>query len=404
MKKNNKELVVHHNNLNESIYNFNELELNLFVVIICKMRNESENLVKFEANEIKTLINSKNRSYSRFEKIIHGLQDRTIELKTETGYKRVKPFPTLDFDLKNKTVEVEMNSKLIPQFRELKERFTKYLLQDFLGLNSKYSKRIFQLLKQYESIGKRDIELDRLKRYLECDTEGYKKLYVFETRILKPSLADINTNTNMNITYDKIKSGRKVVGFKFSIDENYKIQRQTTIKPKKVTSKTKEVKEFSKNINKGIDKAKKNIYVSKKWDFRTDAKIKRLIKDQGEDYTIDILNELYKGCKKEIQTTVVQYINGIIKNKAKQNKVQKTKRVQNVTIEEEAVKDIVSKEAEVIKVQNEVDTIAYKVMYEGAVSLVKDQTKGAQKNVLLRSLKSMKTISALSSFLENLEK
>ena len=174
MKKN-KELVVHHNNLTESIYNFNELELNLFVVIICKMRNESENIVKFEANEIKTLINSKNRSYSRFEKVIHGLQDRTIELKTESGYKRVKPFPTLDFDLKNKTVEVEMNSKLIPQFRELKERFTKYLLADFLNLKSKYSKRIFQLLKQYESIGKRDISIEDLKRFLECNTDGYKK-------------------------------------------------------------------------------------------------------------------------------------------------------------------------------------------------------------------------------------
>ena len=389
MKKN-KELVVHHNNLTESIYNFNELELNLFVVIICKMRNESENIVKFEANEIKTLINSKNRSYSRFEKVIHGLQDRTIELKTESGYKRVKPFPTLDFDLKNKTVEVEMNSKLIPQFRELKERFTKYLLADFLNLKSKYSKRIFQLLKQYESIGKRDISIEDLKRFLECNTDGYKKLYVFETRILKPSLEDINTNTSMKIDYEKIKNGRKVAGFHFFINENSKI---STLKKenKKIKDQNKDI---SEKIKKAKDKAKKNIHVSKKWDFRTDAKIKRLIKEYGEEYTVDILNELYKGCKKEILTTVVQYINGIIKNKPKG--------IQNVTEEKSYKKEEISSIKPVEELKSETDTVSYKIMYEGAVSLINKETKGTQKELFLRSIKSIKTVSALSSFLESI--
>jgi plasmid replication initiation protein len=384
MKKN-KELVVHHNNLTESIYNFNELELNLFVVIICKMRNESENLVKFEANEIKTLINSKNRSYSRFEKVIHGLQDRTIELKTESGYKRVKPFPTLDFDLKNKTVEVEMNSKLIPQFRELKERFTKYLLADFLNLKSKYSKRIFQLLKQYESIGKRDISIEDLKRFLECNTDGYKKLYILETRILKPSLNDINTSTSMNVGYEKIKNGRKVVGFHFFINESSKISISDKLK--------KENKEISEKINKAKDKAKKNIYVSKKWDSRTDAKVRRLVKEYGEEYTVDILNELYKGCKKEILTTVVQYINGIIKNKPKG--------IQNVTEEKISKKEVISIIKPVEEIKNETETLSYKVMYEGAISLIEKETKGSQRDVFLRSLKSMKSVEALSSFLNN---
>jgi plasmid replication initiation protein len=384
MKKN-KELVVHHNNLTESIYNFNELELNLFVVIICKMRNESENLVKFEANEIKTLINSKNRSYSRFEKVIHGLQDRTIELKTESGYKRVKPFPTLDFDLKNKTVEVEMNSKLIPQFRELKERFTKYLLADFLNLKSKYSKRIFQLLKQYESIGKRDISIEDLKRFLECNTDGYKKLYILETRILKPSLNDINTSTSMNVGYEKIKNGRKVVGFHFFINESSKISISDKLK--------KENKEISEKINKAKDKAKKNIYVSKKWDSRTDAKVRRLVKEYGEEYTVDILNELYKGCKKEILTTVVQYINGIIKNKPKG--------IQNVTEEKISKKEVISNIKPVEEIKNETETLSYKVMYEGAISLIEKETKGSQRDVFLRSLKSMKSVEALSSFLNN---
>lgn len=53
----NRDLVVHHNYINESIFNFNELELNLFVVIIYKMRDETSSKVIFDAKEIKNLIN-----------------------------------------------------------------------------------------------------------------------------------------------------------------------------------------------------------------------------------------------------------------------------------------------------------------------------------------------------------
>ena len=216
MEKKN-DLVVHHNYLNESIFNFNELELNLFIVIIYKMRSEKEAVVTFNAKDIKSLINSKDRSYKKFERIIHSLQDRTIYLKTEKGYKRVKPFPTLDFNNEQKTIEVEVNKYLIPFFKELKEQFTQYSLKEFLKLKSKHSKRMYQLLKQYEKVGKRNFDLDFLKELLECDTNSYKRIYNFENRILKTTKNDINNNTSLEIKYKKIKEGREITAIEFDI-------------------------------------------------------------------------------------------------------------------------------------------------------------------------------------------
>ena len=75
------DVVVHHNYLNESIFNFNELELNLFIVILYKMRNfykvkefvedEEGNVsrqidyVSFDAKEIKSMMQMKDRSFKK---------------------------------------------------------------------------------------------------------------------------------------------------------------------------------------------------------------------------------------------------------------------------------------------------------------------------------------------------
>ena len=152
----NNELVVHHNYLNESKFvDFTELELNLFITILYKMRQEKDNEVIFKSEDIKSLTNAKDRSYKEFERIICSLQDRTFYLKTLDGYERIKPFPTLIFNNEKKEITVEINKRMIPVFKELKEQFTQYSLKEFVSLENKYGKRLYQLLKQYEGIGKR---------------------------------------------------------------------------------------------------------------------------------------------------------------------------------------------------------------------------------------------------------
>ena len=61
-------------------------------------------------------------------------------------------------------VEVEFSQKLMPYLLELKQQFTTYYLANVMALKSSYSIRIFELLKQYEKIGKRSISLENLRQ------------------------------------------------------------------------------------------------------------------------------------------------------------------------------------------------------------------------------------------------
>jgi hypothetical protein len=92
-------------------------------------------------------------------------------------------------------------------------------------------------------------------------------------------------------------------------------------------------KEVSEAVIEKIIKAKRNIYVSKAWNKRVDNKILKIVMEEGEDLVVEILNILYKRLNTEIKTTLVQYINGILKNmrKDEMEKVRKASR-QNLTL------------------------------------------------------------------------
>lgn len=100
--------------------------------------------------------------------------------------------------------------------------------------------------------------------------------------------------------------------------------------------KKKEEIEFSDEILEKIKKAKRNIYVMRAWDKRTDTKIKKIYREEGEERTKEILNILYKNLVTNVKTTLVQYINGIMKNLVS---VEKENNKQNLTLFGNVVKD-----------------------------------------------------------------
>ncbi|MGL4403082.1 MAG: replication initiator protein A [Fusobacteriaceae bacterium] len=78
------------------------------------------------------------------------------------------------------------------------------------------------------------------------------------------------------------------------------------------------VRPFSEIVLEKITKAKKNIYVSRSWEKRVDNKILKIVSEKGDEFAIELLNQLYKSLTAPIKTTLVQYISGISKNMEKE--------------------------------------------------------------------------------------
>ena len=94
--------------------------------------------------------------------------------------------------------------------------------------------------------------------------------------------------------------------------------------------------EFPGDVMEKVQKAKRNIYVQRAWDRRTDNKIKKICREEGEATAKEVLSILYKNLNGNIKTTLVQYINGILKNiSADENSSNK----QNLTLFNNIVKE-----------------------------------------------------------------
>ena len=119
---------------------------------------------------------------------------------------------------------IKLNDELKPYLVNLKEHYTQYVLENILAMKSIYGIRIFEILQEKikERIlpkGGRDIVLSvqEIRECCDC-TEKYNKWSHFKDRVIDSAVKEIEKTTFYTLSYETIKSGRKVDSIKFHIN------------------------------------------------------------------------------------------------------------------------------------------------------------------------------------------
>ena len=99
--------------------------------------------------------------------------------------------------------------------------YTKYKKEVVLRLKKDYSLDFYHLAKKHQTMGGFQISLDELFEQLGLP-DSYQDLSNLKKRVIKPSLDEITANTDIDLTYENVKRGRSVVGFKFTVKEKPK--------------------------------------------------------------------------------------------------------------------------------------------------------------------------------------
>ena len=220
-------------------------------------------------------------------------------------------------------------------------------------LTGKYSIRLYSFLKDHIKFGYVTITKEQCKGFFQLPESYLKNKQHLVNRFLIPTIADIKVKTGMCIEYELIPN--------YNFKEIKFTMRQQIIKTNNenepITVDALSDVEIDEQLSKAITKAKRNIYVSKAWNKNVDNKILKLLKDFGSAFTCEILNDLYSNLKQEIEKTLVQYINGIIKNKKEEasikmeTKIKRTeKELKNKTIKK--VSDMVKSELPNVSSEN----------------------------------------------------
>ena len=115
-------------------------------------------------------------------------------------------------------VDLGFSPNVIPYLTLLSQRFTSYELQHITRLNSSYAIRLYELLKQFVQTEERIIPLERFKERLEL-ADLYPRFFDLKRRVIQPAVNEINAYTDLEVKWDTVRKGRKVMSLMFTFNE-----------------------------------------------------------------------------------------------------------------------------------------------------------------------------------------
>ncbi len=122
-------------------------------------------------------------------------------------------------------IEVRLDEDIQRFIIGLISDYTQYSLLYVLPMKSSYSMRVYELLKSYAYQKTYTFDTDQLKRQLGV-SEHYKNFKDFRKCVLEVATKEINLYTDLEVSWEPITKGRKVIQVKFYIrvrDRNGKL-------------------------------------------------------------------------------------------------------------------------------------------------------------------------------------
>jgi len=116
---------------------------------------------------------------------------------------------------KEGTIELMFSGVVVPYITRLEVEFTRYKLGQIANMTSAHAIRMYELLIQWGSVGKREVDIEWLKRTLELG-DGYERIDHFKKRVIDVGVAQINKHSDITAQYTQRKTGRNVTHLTFT--------------------------------------------------------------------------------------------------------------------------------------------------------------------------------------------
>lgn len=216
MKKNNS-IVSKSNDLIESSYKLSLQEQKIVLYLVSLINPEDKEFKPYciQSKTVAEILNINPKNvYRDLKRISRNLRKKDIIIFKENSILETGWISSFEYFAGEGYVEITFDPKLKPYLLQIKNRFTSYRLKDVVTLNSTYSIRVYELLKQHENFKERTLEIDKLKFFLGIP-DKYKRYCDFKRRVLVTAYEEINEKTDLNIDFIEIKKGRIVEKIKF---------------------------------------------------------------------------------------------------------------------------------------------------------------------------------------------
>ena len=204
----------------------NESELKLSTYLIANLEPDKY-IYKIDIKDYIKKFDKRLGDYSKLYKTAKFLVTKPIEIKDRYRNEFVMFSFCSKVSYKNGVLEIEFNKELLNYLLEIKNRYVRYDIKNIMKLNSKYSIRLYEFLKnqfektkKFSKVAEKKVKTEELRELLAIPASY--KYNMFKKTALEVSKKQINQLTDISFDYEEIKTGRKITHIKFTIKSKEK--------------------------------------------------------------------------------------------------------------------------------------------------------------------------------------
>lgn len=219
------------NELIEARYRFDIWETRLFLSVLSCIQKDDQDLEPHYRIWYKDVIKffglKSHQSYDLLRDAAKSLMSKQFYVNyKDKGFTREKAYQiiiTADYlkggqsgkNIENQEyIDVSIHPEMKPLLLQLVSNFTRYDFRNVARLSAN-PVRLYELLKQYETLGERVLQVDYIRRIMEFQDE-YSRFSNFYQAFIKPGVNEINKHTDLTVyNIEKVKQGRTVVALHF---------------------------------------------------------------------------------------------------------------------------------------------------------------------------------------------
>ena len=216
-----KMIVVKHNDLIDAAQRLSIYESRILLTCISRINSKGSLLHtdKFilTVEDVAELVGiDSNSAYSELKKAVDRLAERWIYfIKPSDRVQEAKSrwVSYVAYIPNEGIIELYFAPHIIPLLSDISKNFTQYKIENVLNFQSMYSLRLYELMCRWG--GKEKIvEIEWLKIHLEVG-EKHDRIDNFKKWVIENPLEEINKFSNLKVTPEYIKRGRRIVSVKF---------------------------------------------------------------------------------------------------------------------------------------------------------------------------------------------
>lgn len=216
-------VVVKDNQIINASYRLSLVEQRIVLACIAKIDSVHE-ITKgdgftLHVDEIRDLLTAGRTQKSFYEAIktaSNKLYDRSIVLDKDGS--KCRWIYEVRYNKNQGSITLFFAPTIIPYLSQLKGKFTKYKLQHVARFKSAASVRLYELLVQWLSKGKREMEVDWLRQTLGLGDKYKNRPSNFISRVVQKACDDINEFSNMKVSFGTRKTGKKITHVQLFFD------------------------------------------------------------------------------------------------------------------------------------------------------------------------------------------